>query len=51
MRGAADFMIALNPVDDVVLVECSKQRNAPAVARFMLKLTPIPRLFATTNRP
>jgi RecA-family ATPase len=30
MRGAADFMIAMNPVDDVIHVESSKQRNGPA---------------------
>ena len=42
MRGAADFMIALTPVDDVVHVECSKQRNAPTFETFTLKLTPVP---------
>jgi len=42
MRGAADFMISLNPVDDVVHVECSKMRNGPTFDAFTLKLTPIP---------
>jgi KaiC/GvpD/RAD55 family RecA-like ATPase len=42
MRGSADFMIALTPVDDVVHVECSKQRNAPNFDTFTLKLTPVP---------
>ena len=27
MRGAADFMIALTPVDDLIVVECSKQQR------------------------
>jgi AAA domain len=41
MRGAADFMISLTPVDDQVHVECSKQRNAAHFDKFTLKLTPI----------
>jgi hypothetical protein len=39
MRGAADFMISLTPVDDVVHVECSKQRNAAPFEKLQLKLT------------
>jgi hypothetical protein len=42
MRGAADFMIAMTPVDDVVHVECSKQRNAAPFERIVLKLVPAP---------
>jgi hypothetical protein len=42
MRGAADFMIAMTPVDDVVHVECSKQRNAAPFETLTLKLTPVP---------
>ena len=41
MRGAADFMIAMTPADDVVHVECSKQRNAGPFDTITLKLTPI----------
>lgn len=41
MRGAADFMIAMTPVDDVVHVECSKQRNAGPFETVTLKLTPL----------
>lgn len=39
MRGAADFMICLTPVDDVVHVESSKQRNGPPFPTFPLRLT------------
>jgi hypothetical protein len=42
MRGAADFMIALNPVDDAIHVECSKQRNAAPFEKLLLKLIPGP---------
>ncbi|MEP7306320.1 MAG: AAA family ATPase [Acidobacteriota bacterium] len=42
MRGAADLMISMTPVDDVVHVECSKQRNASPFAPITLKLTPVP---------
>jgi hypothetical protein len=42
MRGAADFMIAMTPVDDVIHVECSKQRNAAPFERLTLQLTPMP---------
>jgi hypothetical protein len=42
MRGAADTMISVTPVDDAVHVECSKQRNAAPFAPFLLKLVPVP---------
>ena len=42
MRGAADFMIAMTPVDDVIHVECSKQRNAAPFDKLLLKLLPTP---------
>ena len=42
MRGAADFMIALSPVDDIVHIECSKQRNGANFPTFDVKLTPAP---------
>jgi hypothetical protein len=42
MRGAADFMIALTPVDDVIHLECSKNRNAAPFDRLLLKLVPAP---------
>lgn len=42
MRGAADTMIAVTPVDDVIHVECSKQRNGPPFDAIDLKLTPLP---------
>jgi hypothetical protein len=42
MRGAADFMISMTPVDDVVEVECSKQRNAAPFEKLTLKLVPAP---------
>ena len=42
MRGAADFMIALTPVDDVVHVESSKQRNGPPFPTITLRLVPGP---------
>lgn len=41
MRGAADTMISLTPVDDVYHLECSKQRNGPPFDPIELKLTPI----------
>lgn len=40
MRGAADFMISLTPVDDVVHVESSKQRNGPPFPTIQLRLVP-----------
>jgi hypothetical protein len=42
MRGAADFMISVTPVDDVIHVECSKQRNASPFSPMVLKLVPLP---------
>jgi hypothetical protein len=42
MRGAADFMISMTAVDDVVEVECSKQRNAAPFEKLTLKLVPAP---------
>jgi hypothetical protein len=42
MRGAADFMISITPVDDALHVECSKQRNGPLFEPFTLKLVPLP---------
>ena len=41
MRGAADFMISMTPADDVVILECSKQRNGPPFDTITLKLTPV----------
>lgn len=41
MRGAADTMISVTPVDDVIHVECSKQRNAAPFATLLLKLVPV----------
>ncbi|HXG89319.1 MAG TPA: AAA family ATPase [Vicinamibacterales bacterium] len=40
MRGAADFMISVTPVDDAIHVECSKQRNAAPFDKMTLKLIP-----------
>lgn len=43
MRGAADFMLAMVPSDDVVAVEASKQRNGESGKElFKLKLVPLP---------
>jgi hypothetical protein len=42
MRGAADFMIAMTPVDDAIHVECNKQRNGSPFVPFTLKLVPVP---------
>jgi hypothetical protein len=42
MRGAADAMISLTPVDDVYHLECSKMRNGPPFEPIELKLTPVP---------
>jgi hypothetical protein len=42
MRGAADTMISMTPVDDVIHVECSKQRNSAPFETLLLKLTPVP---------
>lgn len=40
MRGAADFMISLTPTDDLIHVECSKQRNAAPFEKLLLKIVP-----------
>jgi hypothetical protein len=42
MRGAADTMISVTPVDDTIHVECSKQRNAAPFTTMFLKLVPVP---------
>jgi hypothetical protein len=42
MRGAADAMISMTPVDDIIKVECSKQRNAALFDEINLKLVPLP---------
>lgn len=42
LRGGVDTMVSLTPVDDLVHVECSKQRNGPPFAPFSLKLVPVP---------
>lgn len=42
MRGASDFMIAMNPTDDVIAVEISKNRNGPTGETFNLRLVPTP---------
>lgn len=42
MRGAADTMISVTPVDDAIHVECSKQRNATPFQPLILKLVPLP---------
>lgn len=41
MRGAADAMISVTQVDDVIKVECSKQRNAGLFTEINLKLVPL----------
>jgi RecA-family ATPase len=40
MRGAADFMFSMTLVDDVIHLECSKQRNAAPFDKILLKLVP-----------
>ena len=43
MRGAADTMISITPVDtDLINVESSKQRNGPPFPPIILKLVPVP---------
>jgi AAA domain len=42
MRGAADTMISVTPVDDAIHLECSKQRNAAPFPSLLLKLVPVP---------
>jgi AAA domain-containing protein len=51
MRGAADFMISLTPVDDVIHVECSKQRNAAPFDKLTLRLVPAPDGLGCVLRP
>jgi hypothetical protein len=41
MRGAADTMISVTAVDDVINVECSKQRNGAPFEPLLLKLSPV----------
>jgi hypothetical protein len=41
MRGAADFMISMTPVDDAIHVECNKQRNGSPFQPITLKLVPV----------
>lgn len=42
MRGACDFMISMTPLDDLIHVECSKQRNGAPFDKITLKLVPAP---------
>ena len=42
MRGAADSMIVLTTSDDIVRLECNKQRNGSPFKAITLKLTEIP---------
>ena len=42
LRAGVDTMISLTPVDDQILVECSKQRNAAPFEPLTLKLVPVP---------
>ena len=42
MRGAADFMIAMNPTDDLIAVEINKNRNGATGETFNLRLVPAP---------
>lgn len=42
MRGAADTMIVLSQSDDIVKLECNKQRNGPPFKALTLKLTELP---------
>ncbi len=42
MRGACDFMISMQPTDDLIQVEVSKNRNGPTGETFNLKLVPGP---------
>lgn len=41
MKGAADAMIMLDPVDDVVHVRCEKMRNGPFFETLTLKPVPL----------
>jgi hypothetical protein len=51
MRGAADFMISMTPVDDLIHVECSKQRNAAPFEKLTLRLVPAPDAVGCVLRP
>lgn len=42
MRGAADFMISMTPADDLIYLDCSKNRNGAPFDRMTLKLTDVP---------
>lgn len=42
MRGACDFMISMTPLDDLILMECSKQRNGAPFSKLTLTLTDVP---------
>lgn len=42
MRGSSDFMIAMNPTDDVITVEINKNRNGATGETFNLRLVPAP---------
>jgi hypothetical protein len=42
MRGACDFMISMTPLDDLILMECSKIRNGSPFKKVTLKLVPPP---------
>lgn len=42
MRGAADTMICLTTSDDIVKLECNKQRNGAPFTPLTLKLTELP---------
>jgi hypothetical protein len=40
VRAESDTMIALEPVDDVVRIECNKQRNGPWFPSFEVRVVP-----------
>ena len=42
MRGACDFMISMTPLDDLILMECSKIRNSSPFDKLTLTLTEVP---------
>ncbi|MFN7982943.1 MAG: AAA family ATPase [Vicinamibacterales bacterium] len=42
LRGSADAMLQVSPVDDLIHLECSKLRNGAPFERLSLKLTPVP---------
>lgn len=42
MRGACDFMISMTPLDDLILMECSKIRNGTPFPKVTLRLTECP---------